>query len=70
MTIGILVTEVETDLEWCMFPGQTGVIVGNADEEMGLPGCGRFWTVCFGQELAVFFDDDLQVLMRHHNGNL
>jgi hypothetical protein len=62
MTIGTLVTEAETDLEWCMFPGQTGVIVRSADEEMGLPGCERFWTVCFGQELGVFLDEDLQVL--------
>jgi len=62
MTIGTLVTEAETDLSWCMFPGQTGVIVGNADAEMGLPELERFWTVCFGQELAVFLDDDLQVL--------
>jgi len=62
MTIGTLVTETETDLQWCMFPGQTGVIVGSADEEMGLPECGRFWTVCFGQELGIFLDTDLEVL--------
>jgi hypothetical protein len=62
MNIGTVVTETETDLSWCMFPGQTGVIVRSADEDMGLPGCGRFWTVCFGQELMVFLDEDLQVL--------
>ena len=49
--VGSVVTESETDLAWCMFPGQTGVVVGSADEEMELPGCGRFWTVCFGQDL-------------------
>ena len=66
MTIGTLVTETETDLSWCMFPGQTGVIVRSADEDMGLPGCGRFWLVCFGQgpaqEDMIFLDEDLQVL--------
>ena len=60
--VGSVVTESETDLGWCMFPGQTGVIVGSADEEMDLPGCGRFWTVCFGEELGIFLDDDLEVI--------
>ena len=45
-----------------MFHGQTGVVVASADEEMDLPGCGRFWTVCFGEELGVFIDDDLEVI--------
>ena len=66
MTIGTLVTETETDLSWCMFPGQTGVVLQRADKEMGFspgePGFGRFWTVCFDQELMVFIDEDLQVL--------
>ena len=66
MTIGTLVTEIETDLSWCMFPGQTGVVVQRADKEMGFSpgesGFGRFWMVCFDQELMVFIDEDLQVL--------
>tara|TARA_Y100000310_G_scaffold289941_1_gene316742 strand:- start:2352 stop:2546 length:195 start_codon:yes stop_codon:yes gene_type:complete len=60
--VGSVVTEAETDLAWCMFPGQTGVIVGSADKEMDLPSCGRFWTVCFGEELGVFLDEDLEVI--------
>jgi len=62
MTIGTLVAETETDLSWCMFPGQTGVVVRSADDDMDLPDCERFWLVRFGQETAIFLDSDLQVL--------
>ena len=71
MTIGSLVTEAETDPNWQMYPGETGEIIASADEEMGLPGCGRFWTVCFGpgsgssaadSSTMVFLDTDLVVV--------
>jgi len=64
--VGTLVAEAETDLSWCTYPGQTGVIVSRADREMGFSpgeaGFGRFWMVCFGEELMVFMDEDLKVL--------
>jgi hypothetical protein len=62
MSIGTLVTEAETDAAWQMYPGETGEIVARADEEMGLPGCGRFWMVRFGSENMVFLDVDLVVV--------
>ena len=62
MTIGTLVTEAEIDPNWQMYPGATGEIVARADEEMGLPGCGRFWMVRFDGEDMVFLDVDLVVV--------
>jgi len=62
MRIGTLVTEAEIDPTWIMFPGETGVIIASADEEMKMPGCGRFWTVQFGGEDMVFLDEDLVVV--------
>ena len=62
MSIGTLVTEAETDATWQMYPGKTGEIVACADEEMGLPGCGRFWMVRFGSENMIFLDADLVVV--------
>jgi hypothetical protein len=62
MTIGTLVTETEIDPNWQMYPGETGEIVACADEEMGLPGCGRFWMVRIGGEEIIFLDADLKVV--------
>jgi len=64
--VGSVVAETETDLSWCTYPGQTGVVVHRADKEMGFSpgeaGFGRFWMVCFGEELMVFMDTDLVVV--------
>ena len=67
MTIGSLVRETETDPNWQMHPGVNGVVVARADEEMGLPGCGRFWMVRFVDESgafedSIFLDTDLIVV--------
>jgi hypothetical protein len=67
MTIGTLVRETETDPNWQMHPGVDGVVVACADEEMGLPGCGRFWMVRFVDESgafedSIFLDTDLMVV--------
>ncbi len=60
--VGTQVREAETDPNWQMYPGETGEIVRRADEEMGLPGCGRFWMVYIGGEEMVFLDTDLVVV--------
>ena len=56
MEIGTLVREAEQDPMWQMFPGETGEIIASADNEMEMPGCGRFWTVLFGTVSMSFID--------------
>ena len=60
--VGSVVRESETDPAWQTCPGETGVVVASADEEMGLPGCGRFWMVRIGGEEIIFLDADLKVV--------
>ena len=60
--IGAQVREAGTDPTWQMHPGETGEIVRRADDEMGLPGCGRFWVVRFSGAEMVFLDTDLVVV--------
>ena len=66
MRIGNLVTEAETEYNWQMYPGESGVIVACADVEMGFSpgeaGFGRFWMVHIGGEAMVFQDTDLVVV--------
>ena len=61
--VGSMVTEAETDPTWQMYPGETGVVVRRADEEMGFSpgegGFGRHWMVRIGDEEMVFLDTDL-----------
>ena len=63
--IGTQVRESETDPNWQMYPGETGVVVARADEEMGFSpgegGFGRHWMVHIGGEDMVFLDTDLAV---------
>ena len=61
MKIGDLVREAETDEEWQFVGDQVGVIVSSADDEMKMPGCGRFWNVLFGAGIMSFIDDDLEL---------
>ena len=65
--IGNVVIESEQDADWQMYPGETGVVLRRADEEMDLPGCGRFWMVRFVEESgafedSIFLDTDLEVV--------
>ena len=60
--IGTQVREAEVDPIWQMHPGETGEVVARADEEMGLPGCERFWTVRFADGDMIFLDEDLVVV--------
>ena len=45
--IGSQVRETETDPNWQMNPGETGVVIARADDEMGVTptsiDAGRFW---------------------------
>ena len=49
--IGTRVRETETDPNWQMYPGETGVVVDRGDAEMGVaptaPDAGRFWIVAW-----------------------
>ncbi len=58
--IGTQVRESETDPNWQMYPGETGVVVARADEEMGFSpgeaGFGRFWMVRFVDDAGTFED--------------
>jgi hypothetical protein len=64
MSIGIgnVVRESEQDADWQMYPGETGVVLRRADEEMDLPGCGRFWMVRWSDGEFVMLDTELEVV--------
>ena len=64
MSIGIgnVVRESEQNPDWQIYPGETGVVVRRADEEMDLPGCGRCWMVRWSDGEFVMLDTELEVV--------
>ena len=64
MSIGIgnVVRESEQNPDWQIYPGETGVVVRRADDEMDLAGCGRVWMVRWSDGEFVMLDTELEVV--------
>jgi hypothetical protein len=66
MMIGSLVREIETDPEWILHPGEVGVIIRPADEDMGLnikpEMISRHWEILWSDGLEIVLDTDLEVV--------
>jgi len=64
--IGTRVRETETDPNWQMYPGETGVVVDRGDAEMGVaptaPDAGRFWIVAWSDKRMVHLDAEIEVV--------
>ena len=66
ISIGDRVRETETDPNWQMNPGQTGVVIARADAEMGVTptsiDTGRFWMVRWADRDFVELDTEIEVV--------
>lgn len=66
IAIGTQVRETEIDPDWQMNPGEIGIVVGRADDEMGVtptaPDAGRFWMVRWSDGDFVQLDTEIEVV--------
>lgn len=63
LRVGTQVRETETDPEWKMTgPGEVGTVIARADDEMGLPGHGRFWMVRWSFGDFIQLDTEIEVI--------